>query len=174
MQAQTAQAQPLLRLPALKQLIDELADRRAQHLKAKQGFLAAENLVAALQGLGSFAAAVLGAFVAFHPLRGLGFAIAVLGAIITMLSGLSSVCKFAGRAAQNDDAVMYYSAGLYMAQRRFASFSHSNAPDPDDIMQACVDASNFCDPDSPAGYKYEAERHAGWTYIPLCCCTICI
>ncbi|KAL0018144.1 hypothetical protein WJX77_004232 [Trebouxia sp. C0004] len=127
MQAQTAQAQPLLRLPALKQLIDELADRRAQHLKAKQGFLAAENLVAALQGLGSFAAAVLGAFVAFHPLR--------------------------GRAAQNDDAVMYYSAGLYMAQRRFASFSHSNAPDPDDIMQACVDASNFCDPDSPAGYK---------------------
>lgn len=173
-QAQTAQAQPLLRLPALKHLMDELADRRAQHLKAKQGFLAAENLVAALQGLGSLVAAVLGAFVAFHPRRVLGFAIAVLGAIITMLSGLSRVCNFAGRAAQNDDAVLYYSAGLYMANRRFASFSRSNAPDPDEVMQACVDASNFCDPDSPAGYKYEAERHAGWTYIPLCCCTICV
>ena len=106
MQAQTAQAQPLLRLPALKQLIDELADRRAQHLKAKQGFLAAGNLVAGLQGLGSLAAAVLGAFVAFHPMRGVGLAIAVLGGIITMLSGLSGFCNFAGRAAQNDDAVM--------------------------------------------------------------------
>ena len=53
MQAQTAQAQPLLRLPALKQLINELADRRAQHSKAKQEFLAVGSLVAALQGLGS-------------------------------------------------------------------------------------------------------------------------
>ena len=33
------QAQPLPPLPALKQLIDELADRMAQHLKARQGFL---------------------------------------------------------------------------------------------------------------------------------------
>ena len=105
-------------------------------------------------------------------MSGLGVAIAVLGAVITMLSGLSRVCNFAGRAAQN--AVMYYSAGLYRAQRRFASFSRSNAPDPDEVMQACVYASNFCDPDSPAGYKYEAERDAGWTYIPLCCFTICI
>ncbi len=167
------QAQPLPPLPALKQLIDELADRMAQHLKARQGFLAAGNRVAALQGLGSFATAVLGACVSFHPLRGLGVAIAVLGAIITTLSGLSRVCNFAGRAAQNDDAVMYYSEGLYMAQRRFASFSRSNAPDPDEVMQVCVDASNFLDPDSPAGYKYEAEGRAGWAYIPLCC-TICI
>ena len=174
MQAQTAQAQPLLRLPALKQLIDELADRRTQHLKAKQGFLAAGNLLVASQGLLSLAAAVLGAFVAFHPMRGVGLAIAVLGAVITMLSGLSGFCNFAGRAALNDDAVMYYSAGLYTAQRRFASFSCSNAADPDKVMQACIDASDVCDPDSPAGYKYEAERHAGWTYIPLCYCTICI
>lgn len=57
MQAQTTQAQPPPPLPALKQLIDELAERMAQHLKARQGFLAAGSLVAALQGLGSFAAA---------------------------------------------------------------------------------------------------------------------
>ncbi len=79
----------------------------------------------------------------YHPLRGLGVAIAILGAIITTLSGLSRVYNFAGRAAQSDDAVMYYSEGLYMAQRRFASFSRSNAPDPDEVMQVCVDASNF-------------------------------
>ena len=143
-------------------------------MKAKQGFLAARNLLFASQGLLSLAAAVLGAFVAFHSMRGVGLAIAVLGAVITMLSGLSGFCNFAGRAAQNDDAVMYYSAGLYTAQRRFASFSCSNAADPDKVMQACIDASDVCDPDSPAGYKYEAERHAGWTYIPLCYCTICI
>ena len=81
--------------------------------------------------------------VAFLAVRGLGVAIAVLGAIITTLSRLSRVCNFAGKAAQNDDAVMYYSEGLYMAQRRFASFSRSNAPDPDKVMQVCVDASNF-------------------------------
>ncbi len=128
------QAQPLPSLPALKQLTDELADRMAQHFKARQGFLAAGNLVAALQELGSFAAAVLGAYVSFHPLRGLGVAIAVLGAIITTLSDLSRVCNFAGRAVQNDDAVMYCSEGLYVAQRRFASFSRSNAPDTDEVV----------------------------------------
>ena len=95
MQAQTKQAQPPLPLPALKQLVDELAERMAQHLKAG-------NLVAALQGLGSFDAAVLGACVPFHPMRGLGVAIAVLGAIITTSSGLSRVCNFTGRATQND------------------------------------------------------------------------
>ena len=73
-------------LTALKHLIDELAERLAQHLRARQGFLAAGNLVAASQGLGSFAA-ILGVCVSSHPLRGLGVAIAVLGAIITTLSG---------------------------------------------------------------------------------------
>ena len=57
------------------------------------------------------------------------------GAITTMLSGLSRVCNFAGRAAQNDDAVM---CGLYMAQRHFASFSRSNAPNPDEVMHAVL------------------------------------
>lgn len=96
-----------------------------------------------MQGLESFAAAVLGVCVSFHPLRGLGLAIAVLGAIITTLSGLSRVCNFAGRAAQSDDAVMYYSDGLYTAQRLFASFSRSNAPDPDEVMQVCANANKI-------------------------------
>ena len=74
--------------------------RMAQHLKVRQGFLAAGNLVAALQGLGSFAAAVVGACVSFHPLRGLGVVIAVLGAIIATLSGFARICKVVGWAAQ--------------------------------------------------------------------------
>ena len=45
------------------------------------------------------------------------------------------ICNFAGRAAQNDDAIVYYPEGLYTAQRRFASFSRSNAPDPDEVMR---------------------------------------
>ena len=96
-----------------------------------------------MQGLGSFAAAVLGACVSFHPLCGLGVAIAVLGVTITTTSGLSRVCNFAGRAAQNADVIMYYSEDLYMAQRHVALFSRSNAPDPDEVMQVCIDASIF-------------------------------
>ncbi len=71
-------------------------------------------------------------------------------------------------------AVMYYSEGLYMAQRRFASFGRSNAADPDNVMLAYVDAGSFLDPDTPAGWEHQAERQAGWTYIPLGCCTICV
>ena len=51
--------------------------------------------------------------------------------------------------------------GLYMAQCRVASISRSNAPDPNEVVQGCVNASEFLDPNSPAGYKYEAERQAG-------------
>lgn len=86
----------------------------AQHWKAGQGVLAAGSDVAAMQGLEAFLAAILGECDSLHDV---GVAIAVLGAIFSTLSGLSQVCKFAGRAVQNDDAVMYQSEGLYMAQR---------------------------------------------------------
>ena len=138
---------------------------------SEAGLSGSRNLVAALQGLESFATAVLGACVC----------------VCVISSTLRSGCSSSGTGCYNhhsvwlvprlqscrqndDDAVMYYPEGLYMAQRHFALFSHSNAPDLDEVMQVCVDASNSLDPDSPAGYKCEAERQAGWAYIPLCCC----
>jgi len=103
-----------------------------------------------------------------HSLHGLGIAIAVLGAIVTTLSGLSRICNSAGRAAHSDDAVMYYSEGLYMAQRRFALFSRGNAPDPDEVMQVCVNASNLLDPNRLS----EIARQACIAVFCSCSCAL--
>ena len=64
-------------------------------------------------------------------------------------------------------AVMYCAESMYVAQRRFALCGRSNAANPDVVMLACVGAGTFLDLDSPAGWKHQAEKLAGWTYIPL-------
>lgn len=145
-----------------------------EHLKAKKGFKAAANLLAALQGTGTLAVAVLGICAAVHPHRGLAIVTAVLGAVATSLSGLSGVCNFAGRAALNEDAAMYYSEGQNMALRRLKLFVRSISVDPDDVIQACTDVNEYVDPSSSAGQKDQSERKTGWTFISLYLFTVCI
>ncbi len=115
------------------------------------------------------AVAVLGICAAVHPHRGLAIATTVLGAVATSLSGLSGVCNFAGRAALNDDAAMYYSEGQNMAPRRLKSFVCSLNVDPDDVIQACTDVNKYVDPSSSAGQKNHSQRKTGWTFITCTC-----
>jgi len=154
LQAQAGQMQALQTQPLqeLEKLASDLADNVSEHLKAEKGFKAA------------LAVAILGICAAVHPHRGLAIATAVLGAVATSLSGLSSVCNFAGRATQNEDAVMYYSEGQNTALRRLKLLIRSLNVDPDDVIQACTDVNEYVDPSSSAGRKYQSERKTGWTF----------
>ena len=163
MQAQTTQAQPPPPLPALKQLIDELAENGTA-FEGKAGLSGSRKSCSCFARARILRCSCCGRMCVISSTAWSGCSNSSTGCYNRHFVWLRPHLQSCRVGCANDDAVMYYSEGLYMAQRRFAS---CNAPDPDEVMQVCVDASDFLDPDSPVGHKYEAERQAGWTYIPL-------
>ena len=113
---------PSPQMQELQSLTNELSGYKTQHLMAKNGFKRAADLVEALQGGTALAVAILGVSAAKHPSRRVAIATAALGAVSATVSGVSSTCHFAGRAAQNEDAAMYYLDGHNMGKRRLKKF----------------------------------------------------